>query len=159
MKVCGHGLRDHLHLLAPLFVLIAAVWILRMVLAAVDAPHIVVHYCSVTVAGAFSILLAAVLIHLRSFGSYPNVAVAALLLECWQQGLISLTIVFTLLTGIQTIYTTPPYAGNEGPRIHIIGHLTFGIGMGTIFGTAMGCLLLWLLRRMVPVRPSPQSHV
>ena len=158
MKIGGHGLREHLHLLAPLFALIAAVWVLRMVLAALDAPHLVVHYCSVTLAGAFSILLAVMLIHLLSFGSYPNVAVAAFLLECWQQGLISLAIVFSILSGIQTIYTTPPYAGTEGPRAHILGHLTFGIGMGTIFGTAMGCLLLWLLRRMVPLGAGPQRR-
>ncbi len=158
MKIGGHGLREHLHLLAPLFALIAAVWVLRMVLAALGAPHLVVHYCSVTVAGAFSILLAAVLIHLRGFGGYSNIAMAAFLLECWQQGLISLAIVFSILSGIQTIYTTPPYAGNEGPRVHILGHLTFGIGMGTIFGTAMGCLLLWLLRRMVPLGASPQRR-
>ena len=34
---------------------------------------------------------------------------------------------------------------------HIYGHLTFVTGLGTLFGAGMGCLLLWLLRMMLPV--------
>jgi len=151
MKIGGHGLRDHLRLLSPLFGLIAAVWVLRMVLYAADAPRLLMHWCSVTVAGAVAVMLAVVLIHIRRFGSYPNVVLATFLIECCQQLLIIAAIAFATLTGTHSVYTEPRFAGHFPPLEHILGHLTFGVGLGTLFGSAMGCLVLWLLRRLVPL--------
>ncbi len=154
MKINGYGLRDHVRLLSPLFGLIVAVWTLRLVLYAGSAPHLLVHWVSVTLAGVVSILLAVLLIYSRRFGSYANVVAAAFLLECWQQLLIVGAIAFTALTGIETVYAAPEYTQCGGHLCHIAGHLTLGIAFGTLFGTAMGWLLLWTLRRLVPLGSS-----
>ena len=53
MKIGGHGLRDHIRLLGPLLVLMAAVWALRIVLYAAGAPSFVLHVVSVTLATRF----------------------------------------------------------------------------------------------------------
>jgi hypothetical protein len=153
MRIGGHGLREHIHLLKPLFGLIAAVWLLRMVLDKAGTPPTVVRMVSVTVAGAASILLAVLLIHFKSFGSYANVVAAAFLLELWAQLLICGAIAFSALTGTVNIYTAPEYSFHYPPAAHIVGHLTGALGFGTLFGAAMGCLLLWMLRRIVPVAP------
>jgi hypothetical protein len=158
MKIGGHGLRDHLRLLAPLFGLIGAVWALRLVLAGAGVPSDVVRICSVTVAGPVSVLLAVLMIHHRRFGSYPNVAAAAFLLICWQQLLIVAAVAFSALTGTTNIYTAPEYSGPGGPLRHIAGHLTFGLGIGTIMGTAMGFLLFWMLRMLVPAGEEKQGQ-
>jgi hypothetical protein len=129
----------------------AAVWALRIVLYAADAPHLVMRWCSVTVAGAACIMLAGFLIHVRRFGSYPNVVLATFLIECCQQLLIIAAIAFSVFTGTQNVYSAPEFAGHHGQVAHILGHLTFGLGFGTLFGSAMACLLLWLLRRLVPL--------
>jgi uncharacterized Tic20 family protein len=76
---------------------------------------------------------------------------AAFLLEFWQQLLICGAIAFSALTGTANIYTAPEYSAHSGPVAHIFGHLTAVLGFGTLFGAAMGCLLLWMLRRIVPV--------
>jgi hypothetical protein len=76
---------------------------------------------------------------------------AAFLLELWEQLLICGAIAFSALTGTANIYTAPEYSFNSGPVAHIIGHLTGALGFGTLFGAAMGCLLLWMLQRIVPV--------
>jgi hypothetical protein len=153
MRIGGHGLRDHIHLLMPLFGLIAAVWLLRIVLDKAGSPPTVVRMVSVTVAGAASVLLAALLIHFKAFGSYANVVAAAFLLELWEQLLICGAIAFSALTRTANIYTAPEYSFHSGPVAHIVGHLTGALGFGTLFGAAMGCLLLWMLRRIVPVAP------
>jgi hypothetical protein len=152
MKICGYGLRDHLRLLVPSFGLITAVFVLRLVLDAAGAPSGLVRACSVTVAGAVAILVAVLLIHNRRFGSYSNVVVATLLLVGWEQLLISGAIAFFALTGIQNVYAAPEYSlgGLLDPWRHIAGHLTYGLGFGELIGAAMGCLLLWMLRRLVP---------
>lgn len=154
MKIGGHGLGDHLRLLAPVFGFIAAVWALRIVLDAAGAPAGVVRLASVTVAGAAAVLMAALLIHVRHFGGYPNVVFAALLLECCGQFLICAAIAFSALTGVRTIYAAPEYSFAMSPARHILGHLTFGVGIGTLLGAGMGCLFLWMLRKFVPCGPT-----
>jgi hypothetical protein len=147
MKIGEHGLRDHIRLLAPLLLLLVGVWILRLVLYAAGVPSFVLHIVSVTLAGVASILLAAIIIHARRFGSYTSVVAAAFLLSCWQQFLISGAILFTAVTGVVNVYSAPEFSFGEGPWAHIAGHLTFGVGSGTILGTVMGCAVLWVLRK------------
>jgi hypothetical protein len=106
---------------------------------------------SVTVASAVSILLAALVIHFKAYGSYANVVVAAFLLEFWSQLLICSAIAFSALTGTTNVFAAPEYSFHSGPVAHIFGHLTGVLGSGTLFGAATGCLLLWMLRRLVPV--------
>ena len=149
MNIKGHGLRDHIRLVGPLFGLVAAVWALRMILAAAGAPKMLVHPFSVTMAVPICIMLAVFLIHIRRFGSYTSVVFAALLLVLWSEVLISAAIAFSALSRIETVYSEPEFSfGIHSPWKHIAGHMTFGVGFGTLFGAAMGCLLLWMLRRL-----------
>lgn len=162
MKIGGHGLRDHLRLLTPLFGLIAALWALRIVLALAGTHPSIVRYFSVGVAGAASGLVAVWLIHFRRFGSYPNVVFATFLLLLWEELLIVAAITFAALTGTGNIYTASEYAMRISHANHIAAHLTLGVGVGTLFGSAMGCGLLWMLRKFVPVtqpgQPSAQPR-
>jgi hypothetical protein len=150
MKIGGHGLGDYLRLLTPLYAFIAAVWALRLVLFAAGVPHMVLLICSVTVAGAVSILLVVLMIHSRRFGGYTNVVAAAFLIHCWQQFLIVAAIAFTALTNIQNVYSVPEFSVGLDYLHHILGQVTFGIGSGTLSGSAIGILLLWMLRRVAP---------
>ncbi len=157
MKIQRHSLGDHIRLLAPLFGLIAAVWALRLVVYAAGAPGIVIHFVSVTLAGAVSLLLAVLLIHLKRFGGYASVFVCAFLLQSWAHLLIAGAIAFAALTGTSNVYTAPEFIPHMPQPIslwrHMFGHLTFGVGTGTLFGSAMGCLLLWVLRHLIPLKP------
>jgi hypothetical protein len=154
MNVCGRSIRDHIRLLAPLFGFIAVVWSLRWVLDAAGVSQGVVRVFSVTVATSLAVLIAVWLIHTRSFGSYPNVVVASLLLAVFGQMLIVAAIAFSVLSKIDNVFTHPDFSPPDDPYHvkHILGQLTFVIGAGTLLGAATGCLMLWLLRAMVPVR-------
>lgn len=154
MRIGGHGFRDHLRLLAPLFGLLAAVWALRLVLDAAGAPLRIVRLSSLTVAGPVTVLFAVLLIHSKGFGGYSSVAVSALLLSVWAQGLIVAAILFSILTGTKNIFVAPEFSFHEmNPWVHVVGHLTFGIGIEALMGTAMGCFLLWMLRIAAPLKP------
>ncbi|HEV3277256.1 MAG TPA: hypothetical protein VG860_10610 [Terriglobia bacterium] len=148
MRIDGHGPGDYLRLLAPLFALMAAVWALRIVVYAAGAAPMVLHIISVTLAGRIAILLAVIMIYRRRFGSYTSVIVSVFLLICWEQLIIAAAIVFTLATGILNVYSAPRFTLGESPATHLAGHLTVGIGSGTLLGAAMGCLLFWMLRRL-----------
>lgn len=150
MKLGEHGLREHLGLLAPLFAFIAAVWALRIVVYAAGAPPLVLHVISVTVAGRLSILLAVVMIYRRRFGSYSSVVAAVFLLICWEEFLIVAGVIFTILTGIRNVYNAPEFSFGATLWEQVLGHLTIGVGSGTILGAAMGCVIFWMLRKAHP---------
>jgi hypothetical protein len=152
MKICGRGLRDHIRLLAPLFGFITVVWALRWALDANEVSPGLVRVFSVTGATSLSVLIAVWLIHTRGFGSYPNVVVASLLLTVFEQVLIVAAIAFSVVSKIENVFTRPEFSRPDDPHHvkHIVGQLTFGIGAGILLGTATGCLMLWLLRRLVP---------
>jgi len=155
MKICGRGLRDHIRLLGPLFGLITLVWALRWAFDAAGFPHGLVRAFSVTVATSLAVLIAVWLIHTRGFGSYPNVILSIFLLTVWSQLIIALAICFSVFSKIENVFTEPEFSiqGEDPFHVkHIIGHLTFGIGAGMLFGAATGCLMLWLLRAIVPAR-------
>ena len=157
MKIGAHGLRDHVKLLASLFGLIAAVWLLRLIMDLVASPHALVRMVSVSVAGAVAVLVAVVLIHFKRFGGYASVVVAAFLLVGWEELLIILSIAFTAVTGWMNVYAAPEYSYGGTFLSHIAGHLTIGFGIEGLFAAAMGCGLLWLLRRLVPIRDLSKS--
>jgi hypothetical protein len=109
---------------------------------------------SVTGATSLAILVAVWLIHTRGFGSYPNVVVASLLLVVFEQALIIAAIAFSVVSKTGNVFTKAEYSAPDDPNHvkHILGQLTFGIGAGMLLGTATGCLMLWLLRMLVPAR-------
>lgn len=154
MKMCGRGLRDHIRLLAPLFGFISVVWALRWALDAFGAPQGLVRALSVTGATSLAILAAVWMIYTKGFGSYPNVVVASFLLVVFEQALIIIAITFSLVTRIENVFTRAEFSVPDDPNHvkHILGQLTFGIGAGVLLGAGTGCLMLWLLRMLVPAR-------
>jgi hypothetical protein len=129
---------------------VGAVWALRILLDVAGAPLAVVKAFSVTVAVPISILLATLLIHVRRFGGHANVVFAALLLSAWGELLIVAAILISVATGWENIYTAPEFSPPNDTAYHtahMMGHLTFGIGFQALIGSAMGCILLFMLRR------------
>jgi succinate dehydrogenase hydrophobic anchor subunit len=155
MRVGGHRMREHVRLLLPLFAFLLVVWLLRLLLAAAGASLSVSRVFSVTTASAVAVFLAVLLIHFHGFGGYTNVVTTSLLLNAWSQVLIVIAILVAVVTGTENVYTLPEFSvpGDDPLHLrHIFGHLTFMLGLGTLFGAGVGCLMLWFLRLMVPMR-------
>src|SRR5205814_1954156 len=117
-----------------------------------------VHVFSVTVTSSICILVAVLLIHKKQCGGYSTVVAAVFLLVCWEQLLIVCAIAIYMLTGRTNVFTAPQHSAHmHDPLAHIAGHLTFGIGIETLFGSAMACLLFWMLRTLVSKEPLVRS--
>ena len=161
MKIGGHRLRQHLRLLSPLLALLAGVWVLRWIIGCVNTSAWLLQVVSLTLFTPVAVLLAVLTLHVRRFGGYANVVVCSLLLNAWTETLIVLAIGFSVLTGISNIYTAPMFSPSDaGPHHlrHIRGHLTYGIGLSTLTGAAVGSLLLFLLRKLAPMGPAPAER-
>jgi len=156
MKLHGRTFQDHLRLLWPLFGFIAAVWVLRMVVGFAGVPKWVLHWVSVTIATTVAVFLAVLLIYARRFGGYVNVVFSVFLLAVWEQLLLSVAVGFAAMTGTHNIYSAPEYSPLGTPLQHVFGHLTFGIGFVTLFGSAVACALYFLLSRIGPAPSAPK---
>jgi len=160
MRIGGYRLRQHLKMLAPMFALLLVVWALRWIIGSLGTPRWLLQVMSITAATPVAVLLAVLVIHSRRFGGYVNVVVSSFLLNFWAESLVVAAIAFSVLTGISNVYAVPEFSvtGPDPMHLrHIRAHLTFSIGIGTLAGAAMGCLLLFLLRRLVPAKPAEES--
>lgn len=153
MRISGHDFLEHVRLLTPLFGAIAAVWALRFLFGAVPGtPSWLLGLLSVSVIVPVCIVLATFLTHAKWGGGYTNVVLASFLLVAWGQTLVVLAILFSVVTGIENIYTAPEFSLLHDPSHsrHIIGHLTLVVGAHTLIGSLMGCIILYMLRRTTP---------
>ncbi len=152
MRVSGRTMKEYIQLLTPLFGIIAAVWALRFFLGQVGAPDWLIRPVSVTLVVPVSIILMTLLIRVKRFGGYPSVIVGAFFLVTWSQLLIVAAILLSVFGGVDNIFTAPQFSPGNDPHHmqHIIGHLTFGVGLLTLFSSLMGCVLLFMLRRIHP---------
>lgn len=152
MRISGHSLFEHFRLIRPLFLLIALIWFIRFFLTPGVTPRPIVDLTSVTAIVSVAVILAVVRIYARDFGGYASVVLSTLLLVLWGQILVVAAILFSVATGIENIYTSPEFSlpiPDPFHFRHIVGHLTFGVGGGTLVGSAMGCLLLFVLRHLI----------
>lgn len=152
MKIQGQSFGAHLRLVRPFLWFIAAVWLLRLTLPAFSPPAWIISLFSVHLAVSISVLVVVVLIFWRQFGSYANVVFSTFLLVAWGELLVSAAILFAVMTGIENIFIYPEFSLANDPYHlkHVIGHLTFSLGGGTLVGSAMGCLLFYLLGSFFP---------
>ena len=152
MRVSGKTIKEHIQLLTPLFGIIAAVWALRFFLGQIGAPAWLIRPFSVTLIVPVCIILMTLLIRVKRFGGYPSVIVGAFLLVVWSQLLIVGAILLSVFGGMDNIFTAPQFSpqGDPNHSRHIMGHLTSGIGLLTLFSSLTGCVLLFMLRRIDP---------
>ncbi len=141
--------RGYARCLEPCFLLILAVWLLRLLLDTAHLPRWLVQIVSISVVVPLAVILAVVLLHGRRLASYSRVFLSSFLLISWAQLLIILSIAFYLATGIPNVYIAPEFSmpGDPDHSRHILGHLV-AIPFGGLVGWGIGSLVLWLLRRI-----------
>ena len=157
MTISGRSLGDHFRLSLACLGILTAVWALRLLAGAVEIPFSAVRLISVTLGVEICLVLLVVQIHLRHFGGYASVFLCSLILNAWAQMLICSAVGFAWLTGTSNIFTHPAFLmtrPDPNLLLHIYGQLTFVLGYMTLVAACTGCLLLCLLRFVLPHRTS-----
>ncbi len=140
--------------LLPGFVLISAVFLLRLILDAAHLPGLLVRILSLSAVTPLAIILATILLHSRSQATYSRVFAGSFLLVVWTQLLIVFAILFFLATGVDNIYTAPEFSlPNDPNHLHHIGGHLVTIPFATLVGGGVGSMVLWLLRRVDSNQP------
>ena len=152
----GKSLPQYVSFQKPILILIAAVWLMRLLLSMAGVPVSAAKFVSVTGVLLLGALYYGWAASRQGFGSYRQLYGANLVQGLFSQTLVAAAIVLAIVTGHDNVYTVPefypPSAGNDRLGLPPDGK-NFGHALAHIVlaGAIVGPLLGWLTRSVVHV--------
>jgi len=156
----GKTLSQYVSFQKPVLLLIAAVWLLRLVLSMAGVPVSGARFVSVSAVVLLGALYYGWAVGQKGFGSFKQLYGLNLIQGLFSQALIALAIVLAMMIGQDNIYTIPefypPSAGNDplglppdGKNLgHAIAHVVVaGAIVIPIIGWLLGSLVLLATRK------------
>lgn len=151
MTIFGKPYSEYLRFQGWFLILIAAVGIGRLVLSRAGVSTSIDKYLSVTAVLLIGLVLFAVLVHSKGFGSYKQ-----LLVVYWNNAMlanliVSLGILIAIRTGRDNIYTVPEYSGGADGKtwLHLVAHLATGAIIFPLIAWGIGSLLMFVTKKAV----------
>ena len=159
----GKSLPEYVAFQLPILILIAAVWLLRLVLSMAGVPVSGAQYVSVTGVVVIGALYYGWAVGQKGFGSFKQLYGLNLIQGIFSQTLVALAIVLAIALGQDNIYTIPefypPSAGNaplgmptEGRSFaHALAHIVLAGAIAMpILGWLLGSIVLLATRKARP---------
>jgi len=129
---------------------ILLVGIARLALSLGGVPNSTTRWLTMNGVLFFGLFYLAIRVHTTGFGTYKHL-LPALVLPCLMLHGVAITgIVIGMITGRDNVFTTPEYAfGQDGKTLlHVGAHLVIGIAASTLINWLMGCLILFITRKL-----------
>ena len=155
----GKSIYDYVVFQKPFLVLLAAVWLLRLVLSTAGVPVPFAQFASLTGVLVLGALYYGWAVSRRGFGSFKEIYVLNLIQSLFSQTLVALAILLGNLTGQDNIYTIPEfYPPAQGIDLfglppdgktlgHAIEHIVVAGAIGfPIIGWVLGSIVHLALR-------------
>jgi hypothetical protein len=148
--VFGKKFSEYIRFQSWILALIAAVWLLRLVLSMAGMSS-VARWTSINIVLLAGLIYCAVATHTRGFGGYKQLLGLLFVQTAFAHVLIAAAIALAILTGTSNLYTAPEFfGGNDGATwIHVIIHLIAGFIL-PLFGWLIGSLILLVTRKLKP---------
>jgi hypothetical protein len=155
----GKSLSQYVAFQQPVLMLIAAVWLVRLLASMAGMPVSGARFVSVTGVVLLGALYYGWAVGQKGFGSFKQLYGLNLVQGIFSQTLVALAIVLAIVTGQDNIYTIPefypPAAGNDPMGMppdgssfaHAFAHIVVGVVVVPIIGWLLGSLVLLATRR------------
>jgi len=156
MKIFGKSVGEYITFQRIILVLVIVVGLLRLFLSLARIPDSTVRWASVTTLMIIGAIYYGIRVHTSGFGSYKHLLPLLFIQSLVTQLVIISGIVVGIVTGKDNIYTARDFAGPfaEGKSLmHILGHLSVGLFLFTIFYFLIGALTM-LITKLVYRRSS-----
>jgi hypothetical protein len=152
--VFGKKLQEYFRFERWILILIVAVFVIRLGLSLGGIPISIDRWVSINLVLLLGLIYCSVAVHTTGFGGYKQLFGLLLLQTVVAHALIALGIVLGILTGVDNIYTAPEFFGGSSGRnwIHVLLHV-IGAFVLPLFGWLVGSVILFLTKRLKPVRP------
>jgi len=151
MTIFGKRLSKYVSVSKPFLGLILIVGIARLALSLGGVPNSTAKWLSITVVMWIGVLYYSIRVHTSGFGSYKQLLPICVLQLCVAQVVIVPSIVLTILTGKDNIFSAPEFSfGQDGKTwSHVAAHLLLGTTIGSLISWLAGCLILFATKKLV----------
>jgi hypothetical protein len=151
MTVFGKPLSAYAKFSQGVIIAIVVVGLTRLALSLAGVPNSTTKWVSMSGVMLVGLFYLAIRIHTTGFGTYKHLFPALLMPIFFIQGIAILGIVIGMVTGNDNVFTTPEYAfGQDGKTLlHLGAHLVIGIPASTLMNWLIGCLVLFITRKLV----------
>jgi hypothetical protein len=153
MTLFGKSLAQYMRLQWALLALTLAVGVIRLVLPFLGASPEVMRFFSINLMATLGMVVYPILVHRRAFGGVPEVWTLLVIQLAVGAIVIAAAIVFTGLTGVETIYSAPEFGGTMNPWFHAGLHLVLVPPLVASILSLPAALILFVARRTVPSTP------
>jgi len=149
--IFGKSISEYYQFAKGFLGLIVLVGIVRLALSLGGVPNSTTKWVSITAVMWIGILYFAVWVHTSSFGTYKHLLPIYFLQSLAVQVIVVPAIVLAIYTGQDNIYTVPEYSfGSDGKTwLHAGAHLFVGTTIGTLVGWVVGCLIMFITKKLV----------
>jgi hypothetical protein len=160
MTIFGKRLSEYVSFAKLFLVLILAVGIARLALSLSGVPDATAKWVSITAVMWIGVVYFGIRVHTRGFGSYRQLLPIYFLQSLAAQAVIVPAIVLAIVTGRDNIFSAPEFFfGQDGKNWgHAAAHLFVGTTIGSLVGWAVGCLVLFVTRKVTGSSAPPAAR-
>jgi hypothetical protein len=158
MTIFGKHPSEYFAVAKPFLALIVAVGIGRLALSLAGVPNSVARWVSITAALLIGTIYYAITVHTSGFGSYKHLFPISVLQGLTAQAVIIPAILLAAFTGSNNIYSVPEYSISANPWIHAGAHLALGTTVGPSINWLVGCLIMFVTRKLAGKDRSAAAH-
>lgn len=146
----GRKLSDYIRFDRWILILIAAVFLVRLILSLAGVPFTMNRWISINIVLLLGLVYCSVAVHTTGFGGYKQLFGLLLVQTVFAHALIALGILFGIFTGTDNAYTAPEvFGGANGRNLPHAGlHLIAGF-IVPLFGWLIGAAILFVSKRLV----------
>jgi hypothetical protein len=147
--VFGKKFHDYIQFQRWILILIAAAFVIRLVLSLVGVPVYQARWVSINLVLLVGLMYCSVAVHTRGFGSYKQLFGLLFVQTAFAHALIAAGIILGILTGVDNIYTAPEFFGGNNGRnwAHVIAHVLGAIIL-PVLAWLVGSVILFLAKRI-----------
>jgi hypothetical protein len=152
MKIFGKPLSEYLSFQKYILLLILIVGLARLVLSLGGVPDSTTKWLSISVVSLIGLVYYAIRVHTSGFGSYKQLLPLLFIQNVLAQGIVILGIIIAIYTGKDNVFSAPEYSGGTDGKtwLHVLAHLVVGLVIGPLVSWLIGCILLFIVKKVMP---------
>jgi hypothetical protein len=152
MSIFGKRFSEYISFTRLFIVLILIVGITRLALSLAGIDTSIVKWISISAVLTVGLFYYPIKLHTTGFGTYKHLFPIVFIQSFLSQVIIVTAIAIAIFTGTDNVFSLPEYSGGVDGKnwIHAGSHAVLGITLAPIIAWAIGCLILFVTRKIAP---------
>jgi len=152
MTIFGKRLSEYVAFSKHFLILILVVGLARLALSLGGVPNSTAKWLSISAVLTIGLLYYSIRVHTTGFGSYMQLLPIVLLQSIVSQLVIIAGIVIAIFSGTDNIFSAQEYSGGGDGKTwaHVLAHVVFGLALGPLVVWLVGCLIMFVVKKLAP---------